>query len=63
MSGAILLGLGLALGPAAGGCIFDTFGGCGYLYIGWFGIGLAAVAVALAFPSLPPRQPVAAKQT
>ena len=43
--------LGMALGPAAGGWIFDTFGGYGYLYIGSFGIGLAAVAIALAFPS------------
>ena len=31
--------------------VFDTFGGYGYLYIGSFGIGLAAVAIALAFPT------------
>ena len=49
----MIASLGMALGPAAGGWIFDTFGGYGYLYIGSFGIGLAAVAIALAFPSRP----------
>lgn len=44
--------LGMALGPAAGGWIFDTFGGYGFLYVGSFGVGLAAVAMALAFPPL-----------
>ena len=43
--------LGMALGPWAGGLVFDTFQGYGWLYIGSFGIGLAAVAVALGFPS------------
>jgi hypothetical protein len=47
----MIASLGMALGPAAGGWIFDTFGGYGYLYIGSFGIGLAAVAIALAFPT------------
>ena len=47
--------LGMALGPWAGGWVFDTFHGYGWLYIGSFGIGLAAVAVALSFPS--PRRP------
>lgn len=51
----MIASLGMALGPAAGGWIFDTFGGYGYLYIGSFGIGLAAVAIALAFPTLPAR--------
>jgi MFS family permease len=51
----MIASLGMALGPAAGGWVFDTFGGYGYLYIGSFGIGLAAVAMALAFPqSRPP---------
>ena len=45
--------LGMALGPAAGGWIFDTFDGYGFLYIGAFGIGLGAAAIALAFPPLP----------
>ena len=50
---AMISSLGMALGPAAGGWIFDTFGGYGFLYIGSFGIGLAAVAIALAFPPFP----------
>jgi hypothetical protein len=42
--------LGMALGPSVGGWIFDTYGGYTWLYIGSFVIGLAAAAVALAFP-------------
>ncbi|HJQ55544.1 MAG TPA: MFS transporter [Vineibacter sp.] len=45
--------LGMALGPALGGWIFDTFGGYGFLYIGSLGIGIGAAAIALAFPPLP----------
>jgi MFS family permease len=51
----MIASLGMSLGPAVGGWIFDTFGGYGYLYIGSFGIGLAAVAIALAFPTQPAR--------
>ncbi len=40
---------GMALGPLAGGWVFDTFNGYGWLYIGSFGIGLGAMAVALTF--------------
>ena len=47
---AMISSLGMALGPAVGGWIFDTFHGYRYLYIASFGIGLAAVAIALAFP-------------
>src|SRR6478609_2734534 len=43
--------LGMALGPLAGGWVFDTFHAYSWLYAGSFGIGLAAVAVALSFPS------------
>jgi MFS family permease len=50
---AMISSLGMALGPAAGGWLFDNFGGYGLLYIGSFGVGLAAVAMALAFPPLP----------
>lgn len=50
---AMISSLGMALGPAAGGWIFDTFQGYGYLYIASFGIGLAAVAIALVFPPVP----------
>jgi MFS family permease len=42
--------MGMALGPWFGGWVFDTFNGYGWLYVGSFGIGLAAVAVALTFP-------------
>jgi MFS family permease len=42
--------LGMALGPWAGGWVFDTFHGYTWLYVGSFGIGLAAAAVALSFP-------------
>jgi MFS family permease len=44
--------LGMALGPAVGGWIFDTFQSYAWLYIGSFGVGLAAAAIALAFPPL-----------
>jgi MFS family permease len=52
----MLASLGMALGPWAGGFVFDSYGSYAGLYIGSFGIGLAAVVVALAFPA-PPRQP------
>jgi MFS family permease len=48
--------MGMALGPLAGGWIFDTFNAYGWLYIGSSAIALGAVAVALAFPPLPTRQ-------
>ena len=47
--------LGMALGPWAGGWVFDTFNGYGWLYIGSFGIGLGAVAIALTFRPMAPR--------
>jgi MFS family permease len=43
--------LGMALGPLAGGWVFDTFHAYNWLYVGSFAIGMAAVAVALSFPS------------
>jgi MFS family permease len=52
---AMIASLGMSLGPAAGGWIFDSYGSYGWLYIGSFGIGLAAAAIALAFPSGPVR--------
>jgi MFS family permease len=42
--------LGMALGPAAGGWVFDTYGEYAWLYIGSFVIGLGAAGIALAFP-------------
>ncbi len=46
--------LGMALGPVAGGWLYDAFGSYFWLFIGSFGIGLGAVAIALTFR--PPRQ-------
>ena len=52
--------LGMALGPWAGGYIFDTYGSYAWLYIGSFSVGLGAVAVSLIFR--PPRFPPAREQ-
>jgi MFS family permease len=41
--------LGMALGPWAGGWLYDTFGGYFWLFLGSFGIGVAAVAIAVTF--------------
>jgi len=46
--------LGMALGPLAGGWIFDAFGTYTWLYVGSFAFGLGAVAIALAFPPFKP---------
>src|SRR5215510_10494786 len=43
--------LGMALGPWAGGLVYDTYHNYIWLHAGSFAIGLAAVAVALSFPS------------
>ena len=52
--------LGMALGPWAGGYVFDTYGNYVWLYIGSLSIGLGAVAVALTFRPLrlPPALPL-----
>jgi MFS family permease len=41
---------GMALGPAVGGWIFDTFQSYAWLYISSLAVGLGAAAIALAFP-------------
>ena len=41
--------LGMALGPVAGGMIYDIFGSYGWLYVGAWGIGLGAFLIALTF--------------
>src|ERR1700734_492267 len=49
--------LGMALGPLAGGLIFDAYGTYGRLYIGACLLGLAAAVVMLTFrPAQAPRQ-------
>ncbi|MGH7348511.1 MAG: MFS transporter, partial [Candidatus Rokuibacteriota bacterium] len=50
---ALVSTLGMALGPWAGGWLYDTFGSYFWLFIRSFDIGLGAVAIALAFR--PPR--------
>ena len=47
--------VGMAIGPVAGGWIFDRFGAYGWLHVGSFAVGLGAVAIALTFR--PPRSP------
>ena len=46
--------LGMAIGPWTGGWLYDAYGSYFWLYIGSFGIGLGAVAIALTFR--PPRE-------
>ena len=53
---AMISTFGMALGPLAGGWLFDTFGGYAWLYLGSCGIGLAAVAIACTVRS-PPGEP------
>jgi MFS family permease len=52
---AMVSSLGMALGPALGGWIFDTFGRYTWMYVGSAAIGLGAVAIALAFPPVLPK--------
>lgn len=47
--------VGMAAGPLVGGWLFDTYGAYTWLFIGSFAVGLGAVAVALAFPPVPPQ--------
>jgi MFS family permease len=52
--------LGMALGPAVGGLIYDTFSSYAWLFIGAFSLGIGAFLAALAFTRLPQRRMVAA---
>jgi MFS family permease len=47
--------IGMALGPLAGGWVFDNFNSYSWLYIGAFSVGLGAVAMACFFPPQPSR--------
>ncbi len=51
-------GFGMALGPLAGGLIFDAYGNYGWLYIGSFGIGLGAAAIMLTFRAAKPNETI-----
>ena len=57
---AMVSSLGMAIGPWIGGWLFDTFGTYAPMYIYSFAIGLAAAAIAFAFP--PPAARPAALQ-
>ena len=46
---AMISTIGMAIGPWAGGVIYDRLGGYGWLYIGAAAIGLGAAAIAFAF--------------
>jgi MFS family permease len=48
----MLSSLGMSFGPVAGGWLFDSYGGYGWLFAGSALVGLAAAAMALAFPPL-----------
>jgi len=66
MMGAIIGGtstagsLGMALGPLAGGWIYDAYATYAWLYLGSFGIGLGAFLIALTFKPFPRIEPAAA---
>lgn len=51
----MLSSLGMALGPLAGGVVFDTYASYSWLFIGSAIIGLGAAGIAIAFPPLPRR--------
>jgi MFS family permease len=54
-AGSMASSLGMALGPLAGGVIFDTYGTYGRLYIGSFLIGLVAAVIMLTFRPARPK--------
>lgn len=47
----LLSGIGMALGPLAGGWLFDRYGSYTWMYIGAMMLGLAAAGMALLFPA------------
>ena len=61
----MLSSLGMAIGPLAGGWVFDTYGTYAWLYLGSGSIAVAATLLALFFPRGPaaPRPPAPALAT
>lgn len=51
--------LGMAIGPLAGGLIYDSFGSYMWLYVGAWGIGIGAFLIALTFRPIAKEQAVA----
>jgi MFS family permease len=49
----MLSALGMAIGPVAGGFVFDNFGDYAWMFIGSSAVGFGAIAMAFAFPPLP----------
>lgn len=49
--------LGMALGPLAGGWLYDRYGSYAWLYLGSLAVGLAAAAIAVMFPRGPAKFP------
>jgi MFS family permease len=47
--------IGMAIGPLAGGFVFDTFGAYTWLYVGAMSVGFGAMAMAFFFPPQPSR--------
>ncbi len=56
----LLSGLGMALGPALGGWIYDHFHAYTWMYIGSLAVGLGAGAIALALPRVRAQSALAA---
>jgi MFS family permease len=54
-AGSMASSLGMALGPLAGGLIYDAYGSYAWLYIGCFMVGIGAAAVMLTFRPAPDR--------
>jgi MFS family permease len=50
---AMAASFGMAIGPLAGGLIYDSSGGYGLLYIGAWAVGLGAFLIALTFRPFP----------
>jgi MFS family permease len=53
---ALVSTLGMAIGPWAGGWLYDAFGGYSWLFAGSFAIGTAAVAIAATFRAPAPQR-------
>ena len=51
--------LGMAMGPVAGGLIYDTFASYTWLYVGSWAVGLGAFLIAMTFKPLPKPLPKA----
>ena len=45
--------LGMALGPVAGGLIYDAFAGYTWLYLGAWAMGIGAFLIAMTFRPFP----------